>query len=202
MSYKTILFGNEEKWWNKSYVGDYVAIFILIVSGGMVALFVSPYHRYLDPNDPAVRYPEKPDIIPTWLLVILALIVPIIVFLIFQIHHRSRHDLHHAITGLIASFCLAVFVTSCLKSLAGRYRPDYYYNPDKNFDSRSSFPSGHSSTSFSGLGYLSLYFTGKLHIFSRHTGGTLPKALIAFSPITISFFIAVSRTMEYVDLFF
>ncbi|PRP81240.1 hypothetical protein PROFUN_02074 [Planoprotostelium fungivorum] len=193
----TILVGSENKWWKKSYIGDYISIAILAIAGGLIALLVPPYHRYLPPNDLTVRFPERPDIIPAWLLIIFALVLPILVFVVFQFHHKSKHDLHHAVLGLLASFCLALFVTSALKSLAGRYRPDYWYNPNKNYDSRSSFPSGHSSTSFSGLGFLSCYFSGKLHIFSRHTGGTLPRALLAFSPITISFFIAVSRTMDY-----
>lgn len=80
--------------------------------------------------------------------------------------------------------------------MAGRYRPFYANDPD-NVDARLSFPSGHASTSFSGMTFLSLYLFGKTRVFSEHSGATFPKLLGCISPFFVAAFISVSRTMDY-----
>ncbi|KAK1232275.1 hypothetical protein PQX77_004649 [Marasmius sp. AFHP31] len=57
-----------------------------------------------------------------------------------------------------------------------------------------SFPSGHSSMSFAGLGFLSYYLAGKLHLFDKrgHTG----KAWISLAPFSAAALVAISRTMD------
>jgi diacylglycerol diphosphate phosphatase/phosphatidate phosphatase len=93
-----------------------------------------------------------------------------------------------------------------------------------------SFPSGHSSctflhphatrpvanglmsVSFAGLGFLSLYLAGKLHLFDRrgHTASPLSacgdlkltakvqgKAWLSLSPLACAALVAISRTMDY-----
>jgi hypothetical protein len=67
---------------------------------------------------------------------------------------------------------------------------------DKNLlnDGFMSFPSGHSSTSFSGLFYLSLYLAGKLHILD--TKGEVWRVLIVTIPTIGAGLIAVSRIMD------
>ncbi|CAE6428059.1 unnamed protein product [Rhizoctonia solani] len=58
-----------------------------------------------------------------------------------------------------------------------------------------SFFSGHSSLTFAGLGFLSFYLAGKMHLFDKrgHTG----KAWIALAPLTGALLVAISRTMDY-----
>ncbi|PPQ70286.1 hypothetical protein CVT24_000849 [Panaeolus cyanescens] len=58
-----------------------------------------------------------------------------------------------------------------------------------------SFFSGHSSLSFAGMGFLSFYLAGKLHLFDRrgHTG----KAWLALAPFMVALLVAISRTMDY-----
>ncbi|KAG1718509.1 phosphatidic acid phosphatase type 2/haloperoxidase [Suillus paluster] len=58
-----------------------------------------------------------------------------------------------------------------------------------------SFPSGHSSMSFAGLGFLAFYLAGKLHLFD--TRGYVGKAWISITPLTGALFVATSRTMDY-----
>lgn len=62
--------------------------------------------------------------------------------------------------------------------------------------SSSSFPSGHSSTAFAGLTYLSLWMAGKLHIFHTRRGHAAFEWIIFF-PMVGATLIAVSRTMDY-----
>jgi diacylglycerol diphosphate phosphatase/phosphatidate phosphatase len=71
-----------------------------------------------------------------------------------------------------------------------------------------SFPSGHSSFSFAGLGYLSLFLAGQLRIFA-HTApsaqghveklvrGDLVRALVCGVPLLGATMIAISRCQDY-----
>ena len=89
------------------------------------------------------------------------------------------HKLHVTVLGLIISVLLACFITDIIKNSVGRPRPDLIARckPEKDtpehelvtidvctetdhhllHDGWRSFPSGHSSLAFSGLGYLALY---------------------------------------------
>jgi diacylglycerol diphosphate phosphatase/phosphatidate phosphatase len=89
------------------------------------------------------------------------------------------HKAHVTIIGLLISLVLASFITDVVKNTVGRPRPDLIARckPEKGtpehtlvtidvctetghhilHDGWRSFPSGHSSFAFSGLGYLALY---------------------------------------------
>jgi len=58
-----------------------------------------------------------------------------------------------------------------------------------------SFPSGHSSLSFAGQGFLAFYLAGKLHLFDKR--GHAPKAWISLAPLSAAALVAISRTMDY-----
>nr|GAT44011.1 predicted protein [Mycena chlorophos] len=57
-----------------------------------------------------------------------------------------------------------------------------------------SFPSGHSSLSFAGLGFLAFYLAGKLHLFDKR--GYVAKAWLALTPFLGAALVAISRTMD------
>jgi diacylglycerol diphosphate phosphatase/phosphatidate phosphatase len=57
-----------------------------------------------------------------------------------------------------------------------------------------SFPSGHSSSSFAGLFYLSLYLAGKLHVLDQR--GEVWRTLIVLIPTLAASCIAISRIMD------
>lgn len=58
-----------------------------------------------------------------------------------------------------------------------------------------SWPSGHSSSSFAGLGYLAFYLAGKMRLWDRR--GQSIKSWIAVTPLVGAAGIALSRTMDY-----
>jgi diacylglycerol diphosphate phosphatase/phosphatidate phosphatase len=115
------------------------------------------------------------------------------------------------------SVMLTLFVTDVIKNAVGRPRPDLISRckplPDTPanklvtlevctetdyhtlHDGWRSFPSGHSSFSFSGLGFLALYFAGQMHVFRPRTD--LGRALIALAPLLGAAMIAISRCEDY-----
>ncbi|KAH8825586.1 PAP2-domain-containing protein [Flagelloscypha sp. PMI_526] len=141
-------------------------------------------------------------------------LMPIINFLTI----RTLWDWPNSSLGLILSLSLTGAITMLMKNTAGRPRPDLISrcNPppdsvDPEFglsnssicrqtnvyimrDGFRSFPSGHSSLSFAGLGFSAFYLAGKLHLFDRrgHTG----KAWLFIAPFTGAGMVALSRTMD------
>ncbi|KAG0347715.1 hypothetical protein BG004_007126 [Podila humilis] len=62
-------------------------------------------------------------------------------------------------------------------------------------DGFKAFPSGHSSFSFGGLGFLAMYLAGKLHLFDER--GHIYKSLIVLTPVIGAALIATSRVGDY-----
>ncbi|KAF9574735.1 hypothetical protein EC968_005740 [Mortierella alpina] len=62
-------------------------------------------------------------------------------------------------------------------------------------DGFKSFPSGHSSFSFGGLGYLSMYLAGKLHLFDER--GHSYKSIVVLAPLIVAALVATSRVDDY-----
>ncbi|KAI1302803.1 hypothetical protein EDD11_005561 [Mortierella claussenii] len=62
-------------------------------------------------------------------------------------------------------------------------------------DGFKSFPSGHSSFSFGGLGFLSMYLAGKIHLFDQR--GHIYKSLVVLAPLILAALIATSRVADY-----
>lgn len=126
-----------------------------------------------------------------------------------------------ASAGLILSLALTTTVTTIVKVCVGRPRPDVIdrcqprpgsmdapvyglvtdsicaNDVDSSLvtDGFRSFPSGHSSMAFAGLGFLTLYLAAKFHLFDRR--GHAIVAWVTLLPFTGAVLIAVSRTMDY-----
>lgn len=123
-------------------------------------------------------------------------------------------------SGLLLSIATATVITDLVKVTIGRPRPDfldrcqplagakdaipYGLSTIANctvqsgtiiVDGFKSFPSGHSSFSFAGLGFLSFYLAGKMGVFDK--GGYVMKAWIGLIPLIGASLIAISRVMDY-----
>lgn len=156
----------------------------------------------------------------------------------------TAHKHHVAILGLLIALVLTSFVTDTVKNAVGRPRPDLIARckpaPGTSGDvlvgievctetrrhtlqdGWRSFPSGHSSFSFAGLGYLSLFLAGQTRLFvvggnaARKDGGDgdgdeegseqgravyargdLARALLCLAPLLGAAMIAISRCQDY-----
>uniref|UniRef100_A0A452ZS51 Phosphatidic acid phosphatase type 2/haloperoxidase domain-containing protein n=1 Tax=Aegilops tauschii subsp. strangulata TaxID=200361 RepID=A0A452ZS51_AEGTS len=117
---------------------------------------------------------------------------------------------------LLFSVLITGVLTDAIKDGVGRPRPNFYYRcfPDgvPNYkavtrqvichgdakvikEGHKSFPSGHTSWSFAGLGFLSWYLAGKIRVFDR--GGHIAKLCIVILPLLFAAMVGVSRVADY-----
>src|SRR5271154_6842480 len=142
--------------------------------------FLQPFHRLFSLDDLSISYPYAAiQRVPTnWNLVYGGL-VPFIVIVLWTLTVRlGMHAAHVSVLGLFISHGLSSFVTDVFKNSVGRPRPDLIArckpmketpehilvsidvctetDPHVLQDGWRSFPSGHSSFAFAGLGFLAL----------------------------------------------
>ncbi|KAG7002214.1 hypothetical protein G7Y79_00028g062350 [Physcia stellaris] len=128
-------------------------------------------------------------------------------------------ELNCGILGLLLSEGVAFVITGALKNEIGKPRPDLIdrCRPKEGSvdpttfglstssictqkdhgilkDGFRSFPSGHSSSAFAGLFYLSLYLAGKLHVLDNR--GEVWKTFVVLVPTLAAALIAGSRIMD------
>lgn len=146
-------------------------------------------------------YPLKGNTYPSWAILPGCFLLPLVA--ITGCHFARRacsrksqpvavggwSSLHSALLGLSMSIAFTLFVTTTVKLMVGRPRPDFIARcfggeipPEipwrvpgypactgdeaKITEGRKSFPSGHSSIAFAGLLYLTLYLADFLGVFS------------------------------------
>jgi diacylglycerol diphosphate phosphatase/phosphatidate phosphatase len=145
-----------------------------------IQFFVEPFHRMFSLDDRSISYPHAlVQRVPVhWNLVYAGLVPGVIILAWAAILRLGVHQTHVTVLGLFISHALASFLTDVVKNAVGRPRPDLIARckPAKGtpghalvkidvctetdhhtlHDGWRSFPSGHSSFAFAGLGYLAL----------------------------------------------
>ncbi len=201
---------------------DWVLTFVL---AGLLSIINKAYgfRREFSLTDTSLQHTYAvQERVPVWLLVVVAVLIPIaLIALIALLGCRSLWDCHAGLLGLILAHALTLTATTIIKVTVGRPRPDVIdrcqpragaangvpyglvtdaictVDPSSALirDGFRSFPSGHASTAFAGLTFLSLYLAGKLHIFDKR--GHAATAWLVFFPMIGAALIAISRTMDY-----
>lgn len=182
--------------------------------------FISPRIHPIDLSDPRVRRPLLSEIVPTYALGIMALLLPAATFCVFEFLLLKRPRAFFAAFGaffLGLGECggFTLLFTGALKLAVGRPRPFFQtlckaYVPGtlkcvgdgtaetakKIIDARKSFPSGHSSISFTCFIYLALYMALRLKVHKPGTSLKTLKYLLLSIPVGIAAFVAVSRILD------
>ncbi|CAE6433268.1 unnamed protein product [Rhizoctonia solani] len=203
-----------------TYGIDWVVTIIIIVLFYLLDE-IEGYKRQFSLTDTSIQHTfAVHERVPPWLLYIVALIAPAAIMPIVNVLTvRSWWDWHNSWLGLLLGLGTTGSLTQVVKVTVGRPRPDMLDrcqpransqnapvyglasadicttdNHERLKDGFRSFFSGHSSLTFAGLGFLSFYLAGKLHLFDQrgHTG----KAWIALAPLTGALLVAISRTMD------
>lgn len=158
---------------------------------------------------PQFAYPYRPQIIPSWLDSILAILIPLFVFSLIQIRIRNFWDFNNVIIGFIYALLTSAAFQVMIKWLIGGLRPHFYdvCRPDPGlvrgvgyrqymytsevctggqgrplWDAMQSFPSGHSTTTSAAGVYLFLYLNAKLKVFANYHP-SMWKLILLYSPI-------------------
>ncbi|KAG4937705.1 hypothetical protein JHK85_052624 [Glycine max] len=199
----------------RTHKHDWLILLLLVLI--VISLYIiHPFHRFVGKDMMTdLKYPLKSNTVPAWAIPIYAILLPIVIFLGVYIRRRDVYDLHHAVLGLLFSVLITAVFTEAIKNAVGRPRPDFFWRcfPDGKDvydkwgdvichgdqkvikEGYKSFPSGHTSGSFSGLGFLSLYLSGKIKAFDRK--GHVAKLCIVFLPLLVASLVGISRVDDY-----
>ncbi|KAI9814980.1 MAG: hypothetical protein M1826_002112 [Phylliscum demangeonii] len=203
----------------RSYAPDYVGVALILAAYLGIQFLVEPYHRMFFLDNIAIQFPHalKERVPVSWLFGY-AGGIPLVVLLVWiPLSRPDGHKIHVTFLGFFIGLLLTSFLTDVIKNAVGRPRPDLISRcrPEKGtpahqlvtfsvctetnhhviHDGWRSFPSGHSSFAFSGLGYLSLFLSGQMRVFRPKTD--LVRVLIAFAPLLGAGLIAISRCEDY-----
>ncbi|XP_042427319.1 lipid phosphate phosphatase 2-like isoform X1 [Zingiber officinale] len=198
------------------HMHDWIILILLAVIDGCLNI-IEPFHRFVGQGMMTdLMYPLKGNTVPFWAVPVIAILLPFAIIIAIYIKKQNVYDLHNAILGLFFSVLITGVLTDAIKDAVGRPRPDFFWRcfPDGNplYDNKTtgvichgdksvikeghkSFPSGHSSWSFAGLGFLSWYLAGKIKVFDHR--GHIAKLCIVLLPLLCAALIAISRVDDY-----
>ena len=205
--------------WHRSYAADYIGFFMIIAASFYVHAFIEPVHQLFRLDNRARQYPHAAiERVSPRENILFSLVGSLVIIILYSLIFRvGLHKTHVSLLGLFISVFLTSLLTDIVKNAIGRPRPDLIARckpqpgtPEHDLVSISvctetdhhtlhdgwrSFPSGHSSWAFSGLGYLALFLAGQLRVFRPHAG--LAQILLVFAPLVGASLIAVSRLADY-----
>ncbi|KII88595.1 hypothetical protein PLICRDRAFT_124819 [Plicaturopsis crispa FD-325 SS-3] len=203
-----------------SYAPDW--IITIVLRAAFFALDKVPgFKRSFSLEDTSLRHSfAVKERVPNIALYFIAIVAPVVIQPVINLLTiRSWWDFHSGTLGLILGLATTGAFTQFAKITVGRPRPDVIdrcappvgavdppyglstvaicTNTNESIirDGWRSFPSGHASLSFAGLGFLAFYAAGKMHLFDRR--GHAGKAWIALTPFAGASLVAISRTMDY-----
>ncbi|OQO03970.1 hypothetical protein B0A48_10612 [Cryoendolithus antarcticus] len=208
-----------QKYWSLSYASDYAGLAILFALYAIMKTFDEPFEQMFLLSDPRIQHPHAdPERVPPSMLFVYSLGVPAIATLLWNLALRpDLHKAHVTILGLLISLISTSFLTDVFKDAIGRPRPDLLARcspeagtpanvlvtisvcTEENHhllnDGWRSFPSGHSSFAFAGLGWLALFFASQTHCLRPRASHLT--VILCMAPLVGAAMIAASRLADY-----
>lgn len=222
---------------NKMLVSELIACLVIAALGHIaprVIFQMSIYQRdipYLMTENGDVildQYINRPKVesetVSDTVLILVSIVAPMVITLLtgyLSTMHRM-YEMHSSFCALLFALGSCMFLTNMIKLYCGYFRPNFYNLCEFDTDtmqcqgddsdlsqSRKSFPSGHASTSFCGMTFLTLLFLGRVGLHNRcdsngdkwnmSTVQTMKRrwlSILVSTPILIAIFIAVSRVHD------
>ncbi|XP_077992521.1 phospholipid phosphatase 5-like [Glandiceps talaboti] len=196
-----------------SITSEFIVRLVLLIVF-LITEEMEPFHRVIQPEEMWLyKNPRSADTVSTFTVFSIAIFVPLVVIVIVSILRRDKVDAFQAILAVSLALCLNGIITNSVKLTVGRPRPDFFWrcfpngkstpdlkctgDPTTITEGRKSFPSGHSSFSFTGLGFTALFLASKLHCFNCKGRGMSWRLCVAMLPLWCATMIAISRTEDY-----
>ncbi|KAI3954946.1 hypothetical protein MKW92_045032 [Papaver armeniacum] len=199
----------------RKHMYDWIMLVLLMVMY-LIIYLIHPFRRYItrDMMDD-LRFPLKDVTVKFWVVPLYAAGLPIITLLGFYYNRKDVYDLHHGMLGLLFTVITTGVLTEAIKNATGRPRPHFFWRcfPDgkdvydlagdvichgkENMvrEAYKSFPSGHTSWSFAGLAFLSLYLAGKIKAFDQR--GHIAKLCVVILPLLLASGVAITLVDDY-----
>ncbi|KAL5600887.1 uncharacterized protein BROUX77_005136 [Berkeleyomyces rouxiae] len=205
----------------RSHAAEYIGIGALLMLYLMVIVHLQPFHRMFYVNNIEISFPHAEfEHVSVFMNFVWALYIPLGILIAFNLATRAMPHKHETTyLSFVISLLVNIVITDIIKNAVGRPRPDLIDRckpaegtplntlvgievcttppGHKLTEGWRSFPSGHSSFAFAGLGFLSLWLAGQLHIFNMRSRRNLGKAIVCIVPVMGALLIAISRCEDY-----
>lgn len=196
---------------------DWVALLIILVIVFVFYFILKPPMLLFRLDELEYARPRVPTIVPSAAVAALAAFFPMaIIFIYHALFAWDPVDLYAGCFGALLANTIALFFTGLFWVFVGGFRPSFfsecdidrskivqgqiYYTVDicrnkDNFtrDTLHGFPSGHASTAFAGMIYLSTYLAAHLRLY--HSGHVWKLALV-LAPIIFASYLGFSRIAD------
>lgn len=154
------------------HLHDWLALLALAILVCVLNI-ISPFHRFVGITMMGdLMYPLQSNTVPVAAVPVIAIVIPLVIFVAFFLYTKDITDLHHATLGLLFAVLITGVLTDAIKDAVGRPRPDFFWrcfpdgiavynNSTGNVvchgtqkvinEGYKSFPSGHTSCNFEHL---------------------------------------------------
>ncbi|KAH9975967.1 lipid phosphate phosphatase 1 [Lactifluus volemus] len=212
------IYGEDALHWFESHlIVDWIVVLGIFLLG--LYLETQPaFERDFSPNDPLIQHPHKHQQVSSFSNFTISIAMPGVLSVFIAIYRKSIHEIHHGSLSLAAGRAVTHLITEALKNRIGRLRPDFLarcqWDPLERIctgdvsdilDGRKSFPSGHSSTAFVGMTFLSLFLAGKTAGLCFAVSSSpvsflrsrLTRLCLVLAPLFFASWVAITRIEDY-----
>jgi len=203
--------------WRRFFIDFFGVLAILLLVFYFYMIAPAPPLRF-SLSDPALMYPDMNPYVPSVIVSLLSILLPIAVVLLFNIFISwNKYDIYSGLYGAILAYCMALLLTTTLWGFLGGLRPHFLAKCDPDpvlaatqgyyktidicrnkgaftQDTYHGFPSGHASTGFAGCTFVSSYFAAH---FMMYRNGNALKVFFFLLPFVCACWLSLCRIVDY-----